>query len=160
MRLWINISSYFTLRDNRHIWRHLLTQNFSVTSTAVENTWERRLNPLIIDDVTHFSEETLAVSMTNIFNLCITIVKRAYVLLAAWFPTRGAQCCRGRVRFSCTASTWWVWQTDEHLNAAGYFYLAHFTGRVWIWASILHAMLLTCLLSRQLYYCDCSLELA
>ena len=38
------------------------------------------------------------------FIWCTNIARRSYVLLAASFPTRAAQCCR--VRF--TASTWWV----------------------------------------------------
>lgn len=108
----------------RHIWGQPLTQNFSVTSTAVENTCKRRLDPLSFHGLAHLCKDTMEIWMRNPFILCTTIAKRAYVLLAAWFPTRGAQCCRGRVRFSCTASTWWVWQWAP--ERSGFSNLSHF----------------------------------
>lgn len=48
--------------------------------------------------------------------LCTAIARRAYVLLATWFRSRGVVCCWGRVRFSSTSSTWWVCQQYFHLS--------------------------------------------
>lgn len=67
----------------RHILRHLRTLSFSVTSTAVENIRDRRLNPLIFYDVTHLRKNTVTILIGSPFIVCTTIARRAYVLLAA-----------------------------------------------------------------------------
>lgn len=92
--------------------------------SAVENTWERRLDQLNFDDVTKLCDNTMTIWMRNPFTLCATIARKAYVRLAAWFPALGAYCCRWRVLFSCTASTWWVWQRSPENN--GFSYLSLF----------------------------------
>lgn len=50
---WVYIYSPNVLCVFRHICGRLLTRYFNVTSTAVENTWERRLNLLNFDYIGH-----------------------------------------------------------------------------------------------------------
>lgn len=71
------------------------------------------------DHVAHFSDDTVTVFTRNLFILYSTITRRAYVLLAAWYRSRGALCCWCRVCFSSTASTWWVW-ANTCLNLSGF----------------------------------------
>lgn len=109
---WVSLYSRNLFYLFRHSCEHLLTRYFNVTSTAVENTWERRLDVLNFDDIEHRCRTYHVSWMKNHFVSRTTISKKAYVLLPVWFPTRGA--CRGRDRFRCTASTWWVWQRAPH----------------------------------------------
>lgn len=78
------------------------------------------------DHVAHFRDDTVTVFTRNLFILCSTITRRAYVLLAAWFPSRGALCCWCRVCFSSTASTWWVHERTPERQRLRSFSVFHY----------------------------------